>query len=425
MCSDTADKPIISVRNLSKKYPIYGKKSDRLKEAFHPLRKKFHRDFWALKNVSFEVSRGETFGIIGVNGSGKSTLLGIICGVLRSSEGESIVHGRISALLELGSGFNPEFSGRENVYLQGAILGYSREEIEKRFDCIVNFADIGDFLDQPVKTYSSGMIIRLAFSVAINVDPDILVVDEALAVGDIFFQTKCYSKFEELKKKGVTILFVSHDLATVTALCNRALLLDAGEAVFEGSPKDTINTYYRIRSNVSGSVTFPPPAQTVSSVDRPDETENTNKKKRYGNGKIVLDRYSIDGNVNCSEVFIKSGDLFVIELVHTVIAQVINPLIGIKITTHNGIELYGNNSLFNKDSLGQLESGSVIISKFTQTMDLNNGLYFLTVVSAELVNGKIVYADRIVDMVLLRVDSGPFPYAGLCNMNGKIRYEIR
>jgi teichoic acid transport system ATP-binding protein len=345
--------------------------------------------------------------------------------VLRASEGEYRVQGRVSALLELGSGFNSEFSGRENVYLQGAILGYSREEIEKRFDSIVNFADIGDFLDQPVKIYSSGMMVRLAFSVAINVDPDILVVDEALSVGDIFFQAKCYSKFQQLKEKGVTILFVSHDLATVAALCNRALLLEAGEAVFEGTPKDTINAYYRIRSSVSGSAPLPVPAETVSCVDHPDETEETGGKKRYGNGKIVLERYSIDGNENCSEVFIKSGDLFEIELVHTVTAQVIDPLIGIKITTHNGIELYGNNSLFNKDSLGRLEPGSVITSKFTQTMDLNNGLYFLTVVSAEIVNGEILYADRIVEMVLLRVDSGPFPYAGLCNMNGKIQYEIR
>jgi teichoic acid transport system ATP-binding protein len=159
-------------------------------------------------------------------------------------------------------------------------------------------------------------------------------------------------------------------------------------------------------------------------VEHPDETEERGVKKRYGNGKIVLERYSIDGNENCSEVFIKSGDLFEIELVHAVTAQVIDPLIGIKITTHNGIELYGNNSLFNKDNLGRLEPGSVITSKFTQNMDLNNGLYFLTVVSAEIVNGEIIYADRIVDMVLLRVDSGPFPYAGLCNMNGKIQYEI-
>jgi teichoic acid transport system ATP-binding protein len=425
MRCDSADKPIISVRNLSKKYPIYGKKSDRLKEAFHPLRKKFHRDFWALKNVSFEVSRGETFGIIGVNGSGKSTLLQIICGVLRSSEGESIVHGRISAILELGSGFNPEFSGRENVYLQGAILGYSSDEIEKRFDRIVDFADIGDFLDQPVKTYSSGMMVRLAFSVAINVDPDILVVDEALSVGDVFFQAKCFSKFQQLKEKGVTILLVSHELATVAALCNRALLLEAGEAVFEGSPKDTIDDYYRRSSLLSGSITLPVLAESVSSVDRPDENEDANGDKRYGTGKIVLDRYSINGNVNCSEVIIRSGDIFEIELVHTVTTEVINPMIGIKITTHNGIVLYGNNSLYNKDSLGRLEPGSVITSKFTQRMDLNNGLYFLTVVSFELINGKILFADRIVDLVLLRVEDGPFPHIGLCNMNGKIQYDIR
>ncbi len=218
----------VRTENIGKRYEIYDRPHDRLKQSLWRGRKKFHRDFWALRNVSFEVKKGETFGIVGRNGSGKSTLLQMICGTLTPTEGQIEVNGRVAALLELGSGFNPEFTGRENVYLNASVLGLSKEEIDSKYDEIVQFADIGDFIDQPVKTYSSGMQVRLAFSVIAHVDADILVIDEALAVGDVFFTQKCMRFLHEFQDKGGTILFVSHDMSAVKALCNVAILLPLG-----------------------------------------------------------------------------------------------------------------------------------------------------------------------------------------------------
>jgi ABC-type polysaccharide/polyol phosphate transport system ATPase subunit/sporulation protein YlmC with PRC-barrel domain len=219
----------IKVRNISKAYKLYKQPLDRLKESLHPFKKVYHSHFWALKDVSFEIQKGETVGIIGKNGSGKSTLLKIITGVLTPSSGEVEVNGKVSALLELGAGFNPEFTGIENIYLNGTILGFTKEDIDKKIEDILSFADIGDFVYQPVKLYSSGMFARLAFAVAINVEPDILIVDEALAVGDIKFQTKCFNRFKELKEKGITILFVSHDISSIRNFCDRAIWIDSGE----------------------------------------------------------------------------------------------------------------------------------------------------------------------------------------------------
>ena len=218
----------IQVRNVSKMYKLYDKPSDRLKESLGLTRQKKYREHFALKNIDFEVKKGETVGIIGTNGSGKSTILKIITGVLNPTEGDVSVNGRISALLELGAGFNMEYTGIENVYLNGTMLGFSEKEIDERLDAILDFADIGDFVNQPVKSYSSGMFVRLAFAVAINIDPDILIVDEALSVGDVFFQAKCYRKFEEFKKQGKTILFVSHDLGSISKYCDRAILINKG-----------------------------------------------------------------------------------------------------------------------------------------------------------------------------------------------------
>jgi lipopolysaccharide transport system ATP-binding protein len=251
----------IRVCNLSKRYEMYNTPRDRLKQfvvpklcqVMPPLRRLFadphaalptySKEFWALKDVSFEINRGETVGIIGRNGSGKSTLLQMICGTLNPTAGTIQTKGRIAALLELGSGFNPEFSGRENVFLNGQILGLSHLEIESRYDAIVEFADIGDFIEQPVKTYSSGMVVRLAFSVAVNVDPEVLVVDEALAVGDMPFQIKCFSRLRKLRESGGTILFVSHSLSTVRSFCDRAIYLDRGVAVLAGSANDICRQY--------------------------------------------------------------------------------------------------------------------------------------------------------------------------------------
>lgn len=218
----------IEVKGLSKAYKLYDKPVDRLKESLDPFRRQYHRDFYALREVSFDIRRGETVGIIGKNGSGKSTLLKMITGVLTPSAGSMTVNGKVSALLELGAGFNPEFTGIENIYMNGTIMGYSRKEMDQRLEDIIAFADIGDFIHQPVKTYSSGMFARLAFAVAINVEPDILIVDEALSVGDVFFQNKCFKKFRELKEKQVTILFVSHDMGSIKQMTSRVLWLHEG-----------------------------------------------------------------------------------------------------------------------------------------------------------------------------------------------------
>ena len=236
----------ITVKDVTKVYRLYDKPIDRLKESLSPTHKSYHKDFYALNGLSFNVEKGQTVGIIGTNGSGKSTILKIITGVLTPTAGEVKVDGRISALLELGAGFNMEYSGLENVYLNGTMIGFSKEEIDARLNDILEFADIGDFIHQPVKTYSSGMFVRLAFAVAINIDPEILVVDEALSVGDVFFQAKCYHKFEEFKKQGKTILFVSHDLGSVSKYCDRVILLNKGVKMDEGSPKQMVDLYKQL-----------------------------------------------------------------------------------------------------------------------------------------------------------------------------------
>ena len=238
----------IKVSHLSKVYKLYDKPIDRLKESLHPLKKRYHKEFYALNDVSFEIKKGETVGIIGKNGAGKSTLLKIITGVLTPSSGHVHVNGRIASLLELGAGFNPEYTGIENIYLQGTLMGYSKEEMDVKIDEILAFADIGDFVYQPVKSYSSGMFARLAFSVAINVDPDILIVDEALSVGDMAFQNKCIRKMEEIGKKGITILFVSHDTQTINKFCSQAIWLHAGIIKEKGIPLTLLENYMSFMS---------------------------------------------------------------------------------------------------------------------------------------------------------------------------------
>ena len=234
---------VIKLIDITKTYKIYSKPMERLKESLSLKHKRYSKDYFALKNINMTICRGETVGIIGVNGAGKSTLLKIVTGVLNQTSGTMQVNGRISALLELGAGFNPEYTGLENIYVNGMVIGFTREEIDQKLQDILDFADIGDFVYQPVKTYSSGMFVRLAFAVAINIEPEILIVDEALSVGDVFFQAKCFRKFEEFKEKGKTILFVTHDLGSINKYCDRAILLHKGEKVAEGSPKEIVDLY--------------------------------------------------------------------------------------------------------------------------------------------------------------------------------------
>lgn len=250
--ADSADEAVIRVNNVSKMYRIYDHPQDRLKQMLAwRWGRNYGREFWALKNVSFQVDRGETVGIIGRNGSGKSTLLQVIAGTLDPTEGSVQIHGRVAALLELGSGFNPEYTGRENVFMNGSILGLSNEELSRRFENIAAFADIGSFIEQPVKFYSSGMMVRLAFAVQMHVDADILIVDEALAVGDVFFQAKCTRALKAYQERGGTLLFVSHDMSAVQNLCDKGLLLEHGKVVVEGSTADAVSKYYHLERHTT------------------------------------------------------------------------------------------------------------------------------------------------------------------------------
>lgn len=267
---------LISVEGLTKTYHLFDKPSDRVKEAFHPFGKQYHTPFDALKDISFQVGIGETFGIIGRNGSGKSTLLQIICGILTPTAGSVTVNGKVAALLELGAGFNPEFTGRENVYMNGAILGFSEEEMDERFDDIAGFADIGEFLDHPVKMYSSGMYIRLAFAVQAFVEPDILVIDEALSVGDIFFQQKCFRRMRDLREQNTTLLFVSHDMGIVRELCEKAIFLQKGTLVYYGPSHKAVQLYYENDNDEGES----------SSSETVKHHENDVKKESIGKNYI-------------------------------------------------------------------------------------------------------------------------------------------
>ncbi|MBF0516511.1 MAG: ABC transporter ATP-binding protein [Nitrospirae bacterium] len=249
--------PTISLNGIGKKYRIFTRHMDRLKELLHPAGKKYHHEFWALRNITFDVDRGEAVGLLGRNGSGKSTLLQLICGILRLTEGTIQTRGRISALLELGAGFNPDFTGRANVLMNGAIMGYTMEEMEEKMQDIIEYADIGDFIDQPMKIYSTGMYVRLAFACAVNVRPEILIVDEALSVGDIFFQQKSFNTIREIIQSGTTCIFVSHDMEALRSLCNRAILLENGEITYIGSPIEAINIYSH---SVKKASVFIPPA---------------------------------------------------------------------------------------------------------------------------------------------------------------------
>ena len=239
----------ITVKDVTKVYRLYDKPIDRLKESLSPTHKSYHKDFYALNGLSFNVEKGQTVGIIGTNGSGKSTILKIITGVLTPTTGQVDVEGKISALLELGAGFNMDYTGIENIYMNGTMMGYSRKEMDEKLQDILDFADIGDFVYQPVKTYSSGMFVRLAFALNINVEPEILIVDEALSVGDVFFQAKCYRKMEEIKQRGTTILMVTHDMGSVIKYCDRVVLLNKGHYVAEGAPGKMVDLYKKILAN--------------------------------------------------------------------------------------------------------------------------------------------------------------------------------
>lgn len=375
----------ISINNLFKEYFLYKKPHHRVIEVFHPLKRNYHTSFTALSDISFQVGRGESVGIIGRNGSGKSTLLQIVCGNLQATSGNIEVNGRISALLELGSGFNPEFTGRENVYLNMAILGFDHEETEARFGQIVEFADIGDFIDRPVKTYSSGMNIRLAFSTAISVDPEILVIDEALAVGDIFFQQKCVAHMKQMMKS-CTILLVSHDMHSISNMCDRVVVLEKGNIVYQGDPAEAVSTYTKlIHTNMVKR------AERVAPQALPDEVQkkmqalaadfsswqSVKEEDIGGAGEIKIVRFSVTKNGETISA-IQKGDMVSVRLLVQSIANKSNVILGYTIKDRVGNAIFGENSLCLKDQVFFFEEGYNLVRYEFSWPEVHRGTYTLT-----------------------------------------------
>lgn len=367
---ETGREIAVSVEQVTKVYKLYDRNRDRMKEALGLTRKKLHREHFALNGVDMKVYQGETVGIIGTNGSGKSTLLKIITGVLNPTGGRVTVNGRISALLELGAGFNMEYTGIENIYLNGTMMGFSNAEIEERMQGILEFADIGDFVNQPVKTYSSGMFVRLAFAVAINIDPEILIVDEALSVGDVFFQSKCYHKFEEFKKMGKTILFVSHDLSSIAKYCDRVVLIDKGVKLGEGSPRQMIDDYKRVLVG-QYEMNEEKAEETVSAGENPELLE-------YGTKQAQITEYYITDDQGKRATAVIKGTEFQIHMRADFYEDLPAPIFAFSFKNIKGTEITGTNTMFEKAFLEPVKAGDTKDIIFTQKMSLQGGEYLLS-----------------------------------------------
>ena len=376
---------VIEIKNITKIYNLYNKPSDRLKEALFS-RKSRHTEFAALNDVSFDVCKGEILGIIGKNGSGKSTILKIITNVLTPTSGECIVKGKIAALLELGAGFNMEYTGIENIYLNGQMIGFSKEEMDKKLQDIIDFADIGEHIFQPVKTYSSGMFARLAFSVAISVDPDILIVDEALSVGDVFFQNKCYRRFEEFRDKGKTILFVTHDMGSVIRYCNRCVLLNAGKKVGEGKPQEMVDLYKRImvgqwneneekNSTIENSI-----YSTNINVNRlwKEQISTNPDMEVYGDGRAEIIDFGIfsdSGNIGNN---VYKGDYYTVKMKVRINDNNLNPIFAFKLRDVKGTELTGTNTMLEDIDTSHCKNGDIVTISFRQKQYLQPGQYLVS-----------------------------------------------
>ena len=414
----------ISVNDVSKMYKLYDNPMDRLKESLGLSRKKKYKEHYALNHVSFQVHRGETVGIIGTNGSGKSTILKIITGVLSPTAGEVAVNGRISALLELGAGFNGEYSGLENVYLNGSMIGFSREEIDAKLQSILDFADIGDFIYQPVKTYSSGMFVRLAFAVAINIDPEILIVDEALSVGDVFFQAKCYRKFEEFKEMGKTILFVSHDLSSIGKYCDRVVLLNKGEKLAEGGAKEMVNLYRRVLVNQyeDADQSENKEGSTAENGQSGNNAVGENGHDGQGSQKLMKDSLNLNPQVleygsKLGEIVdfairddtgmitnvIEKGKEFSVQMKVNFQADVSDPIFAFTLKDLKGTEITGTNTMYEHTPLKPQKAGDVREITFKQVMPLEAGEYMLCLGCTGYKDGDFTVFHRLYDVCNLTV----------------------
>lgn len=398
----------IQVSNLKKIYKLYDKPSDRLKETFG-LSKGRYKEHYALNGVNLSIFQGETVGIIGTNGSGKSTILKIITGVLNPTQGEVATNGRISALLELGAGFNQEYNGIENIFLNGTMMGFSEKEIQERLPEILKFADIGDYVYQPVKTYSSGMFVRLAFAVAINIDPEILIVDEALSVGDVFFQAKCYHKFEEFKKMSKTIVFVSHDLSSISKYCDRVFLLNQGKLLGEGSAKEMIDAYKRV---LVGQYAIPEEEQEGSLLN--DAGLNAAaagamglnpEKLEYGSGQARIREFYITDDKDVKTTAVIKGTSFTVHVKVEFQERVAAPIFAFSFKNIRGTEITGTNSMIEKAYLEPAEAGSVKEVTFTQRMSLQGGEYLLSLGVTGYAGSDFQVYHRLYDILNITVVS--------------------
>jgi len=436
----SSDNISIRVDNLSKCYQIYDRPSDRLRQFILPPIKNifgkgsntYFRNFWALKDVSFEVKKGETIGIIGRNGSGKSTLLQIICGTLSPTSGSVATTGRIAALLELGSGFNPDFSGRDNIYLNAALLGLSKSEVDERFDDIAAFADIGVFIDQAVKTYSSGMVMRLAFAVQSQIDPDILIVDEALSVGDAKFQAKCFDRLRQLKENGTSILLVTHSGEQIVTHCSAAMLLNDGMQLQIGEPRQVVNRYMDLLFGKE-KVALPPPevqnsAPETELADFPyslSENEDIYLTRpgynpheyRWGDGAASIIDYYFEADSMPYPPIVNTGQIIHLILAVRFHTTLVRPILGIALKTKEGVTVYGANSedldCVHFQSLGQISTAAIIRLEFR--CELAQGDYFVSLGLATRHGEEITPHDRRYDSIHFVVRPMS-KFAGLVNL---------
>ncbi len=406
------DNIAIQVTGVEKVYKLYDKPSDRIKEALGFGRGRHHTEHHALKGIDLTIRQGECVGIIGTNGSGKSTILKIITGVLNATRGDVTVNGRISALLELGAGFNMEYNGIENIYLNGTMIGFSEKEIDEKMDAILEFADIGEYVYQPVKTYSSGMFVRLAFAVAINIEPEILIVDEALSVGDVFFQAKCYHKFEEFKEMGKTIVFVSHDLSSISKYCDRVVLLNQGTKLGEGKPKEMIDIYKQV---LVGQYTAPDPENSrllddeelrraAAGGGKGEAAENP-ELLEYGSKKAVIEEYYITDDKGIKTSAILKGNIFTIHMKVRMMEDIQAPIFAFTIKNVRGTEITGTNTMFEKTFLEPVNKDEKREITFTQKMNLQGGDYLLSLGVTGYENDDFTVYHRLYDVLDLTVIS--------------------
>ncbi len=424
--------PVIQVESLSKKYAIYQRPWDKLREILHLCRGRLHEEFWALRGLTFSVEKGQTLGIIGQNGSGKSTLLQILAGIMRQTEGNCFVSGRVSALLELGSGFNPEFTGRENVFMNGAILGISKSRMQERFDAIARFAEIGAFMDQPVKTYSSGMFMRLAFAVAVNVDPDILLVDEALAVGDLIFQHRCMHRMNHLRAAGKTTILVTHDLAAVTKFCDRALLLDGGRLLADGPPDKVVQQYralmfererrygtFEDTEKEAGDVAVARPGGQVEPV-----RSIPNIDHRFGNGDARIIGVELLDEKGRPTREVWSGRSAVVRISAEFLREVARPILGYTLRDRLGIEISACNTNYAGAGLPPAHKGQIYTSDFELLMPyLISGSYSIAPAVADGDLAKHDMCDWIDNALVFSLQSNEMIY-GMLKLDVEVRNYV-